>query len=149
MKINREVATLDGLDRDYSGTEDTRRLRKAGWEQVPVVRFGDVDYAILWSDAPHPGHNTAEVINVSDSESSDFPIVVSTAQRRKHTEGWAWVAYFDEGMSVLTEYNGELYDYVKPLTAVLSYRIEPPSKDDIREVEDMLDYELQEYGVQW
>lgn len=155
MKISESIATLNGLNNDHSNTQDSRRLRRRGWTQVPVVDFDGTLYAILWHDTPHPGHNTAEVINVSEfgRRGSRFRIAVTVAGRKNHTEGWAWVR-IGEGLSILTLYqddrdNESLYEYAGPATAVLSYRIEPPKREDIDAVEDTLDEELQEGGLSW
>ena len=148
MKIKESIATLHGLSNDHSGTEDTHRLRKLGWVSVPVVDFGGTLYAIIGADTPHPGHNTAEVINVSEYNKTLSQIAVTTAQRKNHTEGWAWIM-IGEGLSVLATHDDSLVEYSNPLTAVLSYRIAPPSKGDVRKVADMLDEELQEYGISW
>jgi hypothetical protein len=147
MKIT--GVTLDGLNSDHSGTGASKRLRSQGWHSVPVVDFDGTLYAILWHDIPHPGRNTAEVINVSEFNRGDhFRVAVTTADQKKHTQGQAWVLYADEGMSILTVHmpTSDLHEYTNPYTAVLSYRIHPPTRDDVAQVADQLDEELQEYG---
>lgn len=142
--------TLDGLNSDVSGMRDARKLQRGGWESVPVVTFGEIQYAILSHDTPHEGHNTAEVVNITEfNEGSAFRIAVTTEQRKRHTDGAAWMFYADEGIGILTVYvkTGELHEFPHPYTAVLSYRITPPTADDIEVVTHQLDDELQEYGI--
>lgn len=126
------------------------KLRKDGWTSVPVVTFGNLQYAILWHDTPHPGHNTAEVINITEfNHESPFKIPICTHQQKTHTDGTTWVIYVDEGMGVLTVYTetGALHMITHPYTAVLSYRISTPTPDDIRAIASQLDTDLQEHGI--
>ena len=128
---------------DHSGTRAKSELHKLGYEVIPIEKFGDTEYAFLHYRAPRPGPNTAEVINITQFDSgSKFTIFRGGP--------YAYICYFDEGgMSILTVHNGELYEYDNPFTAVLAFRVEPPTRDDIRAVADMLDDELQQYGPRW
>lgn len=148
MKIKESVATLHGLNNDHSGTEDSHRLRKLGWTQIPVVDFDGTLYAILGSDVLHPGRNTAEVINISQFNDARFKAVVTEAQRKSHAKGWAWVM-IGEGLALLAVYQGHLTEILNPFTAVLTYRVSPPTQRDLSETAEMLDEELQEHGLGW
>jgi hypothetical protein len=130
---------------DGSGVKLAKFTQETGYHRVPVVKFGNTRYALLDTDPPHPGHNRAEVINLTERDNGQFPTVISHGQQVMHTEGFAWVR-IDEAISLLTVYTktGELHEYFDPFTAVLSYRITPPTMDDVRAVVDELDDDLQQ-----
>ena len=141
-----DTLTVSGIENDPSGTQNTRILRRLGWRAIPVVDWDGTLYAILSPDVPHPGHNTAEVINVSEfNRDSEFHIIITKSQRRKETVGQAWI-FEDERLSILTDYHGQISNYSYPQIAVLSYRIVAPTADDVNDVMDQLDTELQEFG---
>lgn len=155
--------TEQGLNRDLSGGGDRLKLRKLGYEPKPVVTFGDNQYILLFYGPPVPGHNTAEVIDITrfnglaheDGSKTNFRIPVTTSDRRRGADGVAYVHFADEGMSVVAVYEGGdepvLYDYTNPSTAVLSYRVAPPTREDARQVERQLRDELEnsEISPRW
>jgi len=126
-------------DADASGVTLARFQKETGFQRVPVVTFWQMRYAILWHDVIHPGDNRAEVINLTEFDrDSAFVAVVSHGQQKIHTEGYAWVFYPDEGdMGLLTLYNGALHDCAVH-TAVLSYRIMPPTWEAVQAVAEEL-----------
>jgi hypothetical protein len=145
-RLNAEVERLKRIKRDWAGTEGAK-LRKEGWESVPVVDWDGTRYAILSQDTPHPGRNTAEVINVSSfDKDSLYKVVIDQGQRRKHTVGWAWVRYNEVGIGLMVERGHMPEEYPNPFTAVLTYRIAPPLPADVRQTAVELDDDLQESG---
>ena len=117
-------------------------LSKLGFESKPIMKFGEIEYLILHQPALKPGRQTADVINVTDFDhDSSFAIARDDA-------GNGFMEFADEGMAVLviyTDKNGEqsLTDYVHPPIAVLTYSVQPPSRDDVRQTADEMDDELQ------
>ena len=137
--------TIEGMNKWGTGEHDT--ARKEGFDPHPVVRFGDQDYIILFPELIHPGHNTAEVVNVTefDRRSKNFRVLVTEPYSKKHSVGDAWVSYGDEGgVFVLCIYTpqGTITD-MEVRTAVLSYRIVEPTHDDLNEVRQMLEQEIE------
>ena len=152
--MNFDHITLATLNADHSG-HLAFELHKAGYERRPVVQWGDHLYVMLITHFPRPGHNTAEVIDVTGfdairpvaGEPPYFKILVSTAQRHQGSVGWAWVKFGDEGFSILTTIpDGSTYDYTSPTTAVLSWQVVPPTAADVRAVADDLERQLDEFG---
>jgi len=144
IMIDLKGVTAEKLNSDWSGMGERKALEKAGWKALPVVRFGDNDYVILHSQPPHPGHNTAEVINVSELNDEHFGVVITKTGSQRHTLGNAWVMYLDEGGTLILVAHLPRND-VSPLqvrTAVLSYRVVEPTPADVRDVQNILNEEL-------
>jgi DNA-binding XRE family transcriptional regulator len=135
--------TAEGMNKWGSGDPDI--ARKEGFTPLPVIKFGDFEYVILRPELVHPGHNTAEVVNVTEfNRSEHFRLLVTEPNRLRHSIGNAWIAYGEEGgvfaLAIYTPKN-TITD-MEVSTAVLSYRIVEPTRDDMRAVREMLDEEL-------
>jgi hypothetical protein len=139
--------TPEMLNDDHSGTF-LKELRKAGYHPFPIRKWGDWEYIFLGTSVPVPGRNRAEVINLTEFNAlvTDRDIQEGRSQgyfqvATSSGGAWAFLA-IDDGISLLTATpDDKFYDYSKPRTAVLTYRIEPPTGDDIRQTQDEMDSE--------
>lgn len=134
--------TVAGMKKQFS--DEHKIAQKTGFDPMPVVKFGDEKYVILRSDLVHPGHNTAEVINITAESTGGFEILV-TPTDKKHSVGNAWISYGEEGgvfaLAIFTEKN--TVTDIRVRTAVLSYRLVPPTAEDGAAVRRMLDEEIE------
>jgi hypothetical protein len=143
------LPTVSDVRNDPSGTRGKHQLHKLGYQRCPIVKFGQREYLFTHYQFPRPGRNTAEVIDVTEFDrDSHFCIFRTTLD--PECQAYGYLISEDEGQAVLTVYDkkpDELHDYVNPISAVLSYRIEPPTRDDLEHVADELDEQLQENGL--
>ncbi len=132
--------TADQLKNSHSG-QYLRELSKAGYEPKPVVDWAGTEYVMLSVPTPKPGRQTVDVLNVTEFNSTgSFRIAVDG-------RGCAFVAYEDEGWSILTVRKGELHDFPNPVTAVLTYQIVAPTREQIAQTADEMDDQLQDGGA--
>lgn len=134
--------TVAGMKQQFS--DEHKIAQKAGFDPMPVVKFGEYEYVILHSELVHPGHNTAEVINIAAESTDSFKILVTTTDK-KHSVGNAWISYGEEGgvfaLAIFTERN--TVTDIRVRTAVLSYRLVPPTVEDAIAVQRMFDEEIE------
>lgn len=135
--------TVEGMNK--WGSNDPQIAKKEGFDPKPVVRFGNYDYVILFPELIHPGPNAAGVVNVTEfNQREHFRLLVTEPDSPRYSIGNAWISYGDEGgvfaLAIYTP-NNTITD-VEARTAVLSYRIVEPTRDDTRAVQAMLDEEI-------
>ncbi len=135
---------IDQLQNDVSNTGVRSDLRQAGWKRRPIIRFGEHEYIPLHHIYPRPGPMCIDVINVTQFDhNSKFPVF------RLRPYPWAenqdaYVIFTDDGIGVLTVYHAKLTEWPQPTMAVLTFRIEPPTPEDIGITQQELDNQLQE-----
>lgn len=136
---------------DASNTYARATLFRKGWELRPVVQFGAHEYIILHPLYPRPGQNRIDVVDVTDFDDNDQGLSIF----RLH-EPWsedrpeAFVKFTEHGTAVLIAHpSGDLSDYINPSTAVLPFRVVPPTRQDMIETQDDLDRELEDTGLRW
>lgn len=118
------------LENDPSGTH-LAELRKNGYTACPIVKFGEYEYILMFTPIPHPGRNTADVINITELET---PMDGETAPyfRVVRSDRYAFLDFEDEGFSMLAKTpDEEFYEYTNPTTAVLTYQIVPATSEQI------------------
>lgn len=142
------LPTVNDVRNDSSGTTGTHTLHKLGYVRCPIVKFGNHEYLITHSSFPRPGINRADVIDVTEFDRNSHFVIFRTTLDPE-LQAFGYVIFEDEGWGVLTIYDkkpDELDDYSNPISAVLSYRIEPATRDDMQQLADELDEQLQENG---
>ena len=139
--MNLSDLKVSDLNNDYSGMKLVAPLRKLGYTQHEIVEFGDHKYIVMSHRAPRPGVNRMDVIDITKFNTDNkFKIA--------EDRGSAYLRFEDEGMSVLTVLDGEVFDdWASPLTAVLQFRVVPATTKDNELLSDDLDAQLQENGL--